>query len=176
MDYGSIDATFVDCVFENNRRNWHLRTTDKGVTLVSCTVGRPQLEDILKASRAPPDQGLVQSRRHAIIEVVNAAGQPAAWRQVTIRCEQGLPEMVMHWRQTADDNGRAGRGRPAGGSLNRIHLENEPCAGTLFIYDRSGVIARQHSQGRRHPCRSKLENYPCRHAGGIGQFHQSQNQ
>lgn len=113
MDYGSVDATFVDCVFENNRRNWHLRTTDGGVTLVDCTVGRPQLEDILKASRTPPNKGLVQSRRHAVVEVVNADGQPAAGARVTIRCEQGLPEMVMHWRQTADDRGRTpGRGDP----------------------------------------------------------------
>ncbi len=113
MDYGSIDATFVDCVFENNRRNWHLRTTDKGVVLIDCAVDRPGRDDLVQASRTPPNRGMVQSKRHAVVEIVSADGKPVAGARVVIRCEQGLPETVAHWRQTTDDYGRTpGRGDP----------------------------------------------------------------
>ena len=107
LDYGSIDVTFVECTFRDNQHNWHLRTTGKGVTCIDCNIGEPKNGDIFVMNRKKEKRyATVASKRHVVVEVVDPAGKPVRGAQMTIKCEQGLFEMVENHKQTTNAAGR----------------------------------------------------------------------
>jgi len=109
-DSGAIDATLVNCVFENNERNWILRFTPNGIVCVDCSIGAPTKGDVLKpeiaGSLKQKQYGSVTSRRHVVAEVVDEQGRPVGGAELVVRCEQGGAGAVENARQTTNAHGR----------------------------------------------------------------------
>ncbi len=96
-DYGSLNAKLIDCIFKNNKRNWILDHTNNGLTCIDCTWERTELPNTIKSwtyknkTRYPK----FISKRHIIIQVVDANDKPVFGAQVKIKPDKpgsGFPE------------------------------------------------------------------------------------
>jgi len=91
MDQGDIDAELTDCVFQGNDHNWSLTSSDKGLTCIDCTWDAPHKGDMYRSWTNAV--GKVQhpkftSRRHVVVEVLDAAGKPVKNVTVTFKAQQ----------------------------------------------------------------------------------------
>jgi hypothetical protein len=109
-DSGCIDATLVNCTFENNARNWYLRFSPRGIVCIDCSIGAPAKADLFQAETTASVKekryGTVFCKRHVVVEVVDSQGKPVAGAQVTIHCEQAVTETVENRQQTTGAAGR----------------------------------------------------------------------
>ena len=116
-DWGGLNATVTDCVFENNDYNWTLTHTEEGVTCIDCVIGKPKKGNIYtsihneKAKRKFYPK--FASKRHIIVEVVGANGKPVPGAAVEAKCEQTLEEweqkildMTENSKRAVNDAGR----------------------------------------------------------------------
>ncbi len=110
QDRGGLDLVLVDCTFENNRRNWGLVYTGKGVTLINCRFDDPLRYGVYRAWLNPQTKEmqypLFTSRRNVVVEVVDVSGQTVAGASVEVTCEQAELDAVDNGRHTADAAGR----------------------------------------------------------------------
>lgn len=91
-DGGSIVLTMTDCVFENNRHNWVLTHSNRGLTLIDCQWTAPAAGDIIQAWDNPRtgkrQYPHVISYRHIVVAVVDAQDRPIANAVVSVENEQ----------------------------------------------------------------------------------------
>lgn len=99
LDYGGLDATFVNCVFKNNDNNWILRFY-YGITCIDCTCAPPKKGNGYSIQRDPKTGEIIRqktgeiirpaftSKRHISVKVVNANGSPVTNAEVTVAAEQ----------------------------------------------------------------------------------------
>ncbi len=130
QDWGSLDMVLVDCVFENNRRNWALIYTDHGLTCIDCQFGDP-LKCGLYRSRTDSKTGEIRrpkfkSRRHVVVEVVDATGRIVTNAVVEATCNQLDRDAVDYGRQTVNAEGRT----PGRGESNAMLLTDILIQGT----------------------------------------------
>ena len=122
IDWGSIDATLIDCTLEGNDRNVTLRYTKKGVVCIDCNIGAPKKGDVFDprttASLKTKNYGEFVSRRHVVVEVVDGNGKPIPGAEVNVKCEQGVPETVENWKHAVNAAGKT----PAKGEKDSILL------------------------------------------------------
>lgn len=115
LDYGDLDITLTDCVFTKNLRNWSVRFTGRGLTCIDCTYDAPKRPNEYRSYQHPKTKRTrypwFASRRHIVVQVVDAEGKPIQGAQVRVGCEQGLPEAVTNGDQRTDQAGKTpGRG------------------------------------------------------------------
>lgn len=134
-DSGAVDATLIDCTLERNVRNWMLRFTPYGITCIDCDVKPPARGDLFKAQATGADgkkqYGALTTRRHIIVEVVDAQGRPVPAAAVSVKCELPAAEAVANGRQTTDADGRTpGKGADKAilltESIERVTDSGEP--------------------------------------------------
>ena len=122
LDYGNLDITLRDCVFENNRRNWSLRFTGQGLTCIDCTWDAPALPNEYRSYLHPKMKRTLYptflSRRHVVVAVVDEQGGPVKGADVSVACEQEVPETVTNDNARTDAAGRT----PGQGSEHAILL------------------------------------------------------
>lgn len=84
-DFGGVDATLINCVFKNNKRNFCLRF-DNGVNCVDCEIGEAATPDIVTAWRRDGKTiyPKIVSRRHVTVSVADAENNAVAGAKVTI--------------------------------------------------------------------------------------------
>lgn len=92
-DGGSIVLTLTDCVFENNRHNWVLTHTARGLTLIDCQWTAPAEGDVVQPWDNPGtgrrQYPSVISRRHIVVAVVDQEGRPVPDAMVAVEHEEG---------------------------------------------------------------------------------------
>jgi len=128
LDYGDLDVTAVDCTFENNRRNWCLRFTDKGLTCIDCSLGQPgspnEYHSWVHPQTSRKRYPWFVSRRHIVVEVVNAAGEPVEGALVKVVAAPDAPETVTNGEVRTDPSGRTpGKGQPGAILLTEIRKQ-----------------------------------------------------
>lgn len=110
---GVIDAQLIDCTFEDNDANWWL---SRGrIICIDCTFGEPRKGNRLwrneRLKLGKDENPTFTSRRHIIVEVVDAEAKPVPGVHVQVRSEHGQPETVYNGRAVTDESGRTpGRG------------------------------------------------------------------
>ena len=120
LDYGNLDITCTDCVFENNLRHWVLRFTGQGLTCIDCKWDQPKLANEY-ISYVYPRTGEIRypwfrSQRHLVVEVVDAAGNPVEAAEVSATSESGDGEAAVHGTARTDEKGRT-PGKGAQGAM-----------------------------------------------------------
>lgn len=122
-DGGCLDCTVVNCRFENNKQNWILRHTARGIRAVDCFFGESEVREVMCQRWKNPQTGGWQyptffAQRHIVVSVKDAAGKPVADAKVTVANEQGDPSAVAHGVALTDQEGKT----PAPGSGNALLL------------------------------------------------------
>ena len=120
LDWGSIEVNATNCTFVGNSRNFSLRFSREGIVCVDCDIGSPtegdeyhsQTTASVKTKRYPT----FTSKRHLVVEVVDAAGHPVIGAKVVVKSEKGEVDAVVNHRQVTDDNGRT-PGRDGGRAI-----------------------------------------------------------
>ena len=115
LDFGGLDATFVNCVFKDNNRNWNLRFY-YGITCIDCAYAPPKKGNEYSSFRDPKTGGIMRpaftSKRHIIMKVANDDGSPVTNAEVTVESEQegsGLVKpLVLRTDATGQTPGRGG--------------------------------------------------------------------
>jgi hypothetical protein len=124
-DSGAIDATLIDCTVERNVRNWMLRFTPYGITCIDCDVKPSARGDLFKAQPAGADgkkeYGALTTRRHVIVEVVDAQGRPVPNAAVKVKCELRVAQPVADNTLQITD----AQGRTPGKGMNKAVLLTE---------------------------------------------------
>ncbi len=113
MDYGSLKAELTDCVFENNDRNWSLNMSDDGLVLVDCVWDKPRQGDLFgtRESKGKTNRPKLSVRRHVVVEVADAAGNPLEDAAVSFRAEQEGCDLIQSRVFKTNAQGRTpGRG------------------------------------------------------------------
>ncbi len=113
MDYGSLKAELTDCVFENNDRNWSLNMSDDGLVLVDCVWDAPRQGDVFgtREFKGKINRPKLSVRRHVVVEVADAAGNPVEGAAVSFRAEQEGCDLIQSRVFKTNAQGRTpGRG------------------------------------------------------------------
>ena len=110
LDWGSIDINATRCTFADNSRNFSLRFSRKGIVCVDCEIGRPadgdEYHSQTTASMGTKRFPTFASKRHTIVEVVDAVGRGVPAAEVVVKSEQGDAGAAENYRQLTDDKGR----------------------------------------------------------------------
>ena len=123
VDGGTLDATLIDCVLENNDHHWNIPHTARGLVLVDCRWDRARKRNYLwrgafaKRKRHYPS---VTSRRHVVLKAVDTNGNPVPKAGLTVECENGATSVRVGTRNSwiTDETGRT----PAKGSEHPVLL------------------------------------------------------
>ncbi len=117
-DYGGINLVLEDCIFKNNRRNWELIYSDKGVVAVDCLIEPGRQPDTYR-SWLNPATGRKQSprfeaQRQIVVEVADTNGTPIPKAAVAVRAVPDNPACVENGKAVTDVRGRTPEpGQPA---------------------------------------------------------------
>ena len=120
LDYGSLDVTLTECVFDGNRHNWALRFPGKAgprLRCIDCTFGpsqdgNPMQQQETATVRQWREQGHTLhnpqclSLRHLVVEVRDETGNPLPGADITVRPEQAGAEMDAGRRYRTGSAGR----------------------------------------------------------------------
>ncbi len=90
-DWGSLNATLVDCVFRHNARHWELTYSDKGLTLIDCQWDEPRDRDQYRMhtdTNGRRHTPTLTVRRHLVVAVTDAAGAPVPGARVSVAADQ----------------------------------------------------------------------------------------
>ena len=106
-----LEATLERCRFENNKHNWKLPYTRKGIRAIDCFFGEPQDPTVVCQSFKLPTEAdrrypSFTAERHLVFETVDPDGKPVPGARVTLRCEQDDPDTVIQGRARTDAEGR----------------------------------------------------------------------
>ncbi len=117
LDWGSLDTVLENCRFENNRRNWHLRFTNRGLVCIDCELTPPIVGDTIvnavDKTTGIPRRPRVTVRRHVVAEVRDSRAQPLAGILVEAAAEQnGGPAIDFGQQRTGKDGRTPGAGAP----------------------------------------------------------------
>lgn len=115
-DWGGMDLVLVDCVFENNRQNWSLTYSAKGLVAIDCVYDEPQQGNVYRCWKHR-DTGVMQypsftSRRHVVVRTVDDAGAPVS--NAVVRVSGGRDDASLidnHKTVTRADGRTPGRGQ-----------------------------------------------------------------
>ena len=92
LDWGGLNATLQDCVFEGNDVNWSL-TYGRGLECIDCEFGAPRKQDVYHAyvnkATGKTNYPRMVSMRHIVVRVRNDAGRPVPNATVEARETQG---------------------------------------------------------------------------------------
>lgn len=110
-DGGCLDVTLVNCRFENNRQNWRLAHTARGIRAVDCFFGEPQVNEVACQPWKNPESGewqypLFFAQRHIVVAVKDEAGKPIPRAKATVVHEQGDLSGVAHGVATTGEDGK----------------------------------------------------------------------
>jgi len=96
FDSGGLDMTLINGVFEDNVRNWALPYTDKGLTLIDCTIKPPTAGNRMACwkNEGKTRYPNVWIKHHVVVEAADAAGKPVPGAQVEVACEQKAENTV----------------------------------------------------------------------------------
>jgi hypothetical protein len=133
-DGGGLHATVVRCRFEQNRRNWRLRGTRRGIRAIDCVFGAPAQKKVECRSHVWSDTGertypLFIAQQHLVFIVRNTSGAPVAGATVALTCEQASSAPgggVIYGRAQTDANGRT----PAPRTHRALFVTDEYCLAT----------------------------------------------
>ena len=114
-DYGSLDATLVNCSFQNNEHNWFLSgSSSRGVRMINCRLG-PQKKPILIRKNNTTAEQLkrrvcktiypdFEELDSLVIKVVDTDGKAIPGAIVGVECADD-PEAVANGLTATDENG-----------------------------------------------------------------------
>ena len=120
LDYGSINVVLKGCTFEGNQHNWNLRFPSKAspaLICIDCDTGPPRAGNLMqqqetasiRSSRAkgvPLRSPQLISKRHIVVQVIDAEGKPAPNAEVTVQPEQSGTDIDEGRRYHTDSAGR----------------------------------------------------------------------
>jgi len=116
LDRGGIDAELTDCLFQSNNVNWSLTYTGKGLVLVDCAWDQPRQADryaVWTNKTGGVQRPKLSVRRHVVVAVKDAGGQPAAGAEISVMAEQEGSELPPIQKYKTDAKGRTpGPGEP----------------------------------------------------------------
>jgi hypothetical protein len=158
LDYGSLNVVMRNCTFEDNRCNWQLRfpgRTPPTLECLDCIIGPPQTANPMQRQETASTRALQEeagtlqnpqfvSKRHLIVRVVDANGEPVPEAEITVRAEQsgaGLDEgKRYHTDATGHTAGETGPGALLLPELRQVVTgEQSPPATTQFTYTITAV-------------------------------------
>ena len=102
LDYGSIDVVLKGCTLEGNRHNWSLRFPGKAsptLICIDCDIGPPRAGNLMqqqetastrsfRAKGIPLQNPQLISKRHLVIQAIDAEGKPVPNAEIAVRPEQ----------------------------------------------------------------------------------------
>jgi len=124
-DAGCLNATFINCEFENNAYNWFVRGSSSGlIRMIDCKISRQQKPTLLSKNSISPEQyekslnhyqkghrlykpviyPVYEELNTLVIKVVNPENQIIPEVIVNVRCEND-PEAVKNGLSFTDSNG-----------------------------------------------------------------------
>lgn len=122
LDWGSLDTVLENCRFENNRRNWHLRHTNRGLVCIDCeltpSLAGDSITNFVDQKTGAWRRPRVTVRRHVVAEVRDGQARPLAGALVEAAGEQGAGTAIDFGRQRTEKDGRT----PAAGEPGAILL------------------------------------------------------
>lgn len=111
---GCLNATLVNCTFENNQRNWTLGAAQsEGITLIDCRVGPAKMPCQISPNRMTTEQArrpgatvypVYRERRSLVIQIVDSRGRGIPDAFVHVDCSNA-PTEVSHGLTLTDARG-----------------------------------------------------------------------
>ena len=115
MDRGSLDLELTDCVFKGNERNWALTYSDNGLICIDCdweTSKQANQYRVWTDKAGKKRHPRFTNRRHVVVEVLDATGEPVADATVSFTSEQeGCDLLQNRTFKTGKDGRTPGQGQ-----------------------------------------------------------------
>ena len=120
LDYGSIDVVLRNCTLEGNQHNWNLRFPGKAspaLVCVDCDIGPSTTGNLMQQQETASIRGFrakgvplrspqLISKRHIVVQVIDADGKPIPNAEITVRQEQPGADIDEGRRYQTDRAGR----------------------------------------------------------------------